>query len=69
MTFTNGSVYRGARRKLILAFNVGTTYSSISYRYIPPCLAVNKVSIQVADAWFDSLLVPGQILEIKGVMR
>ena len=27
------SVYRGIRRKLVLAFDVGTTYSGISYRW------------------------------------
>ena len=44
MASTSRAVYRGAQRKLVLAFDVGTTYSGISYRYIPPCHAV-----QVAD--------------------
>jgi hypothetical protein len=44
--------YRGARRKLVLAFDVGTIYSRISYRYTPPCHAVNRVFIQVADVVF-----------------
>ena len=47
MAFTSRSVYRGARRKLVLAFDVGTTYSSISYRYILHFHAVYKVVIQV----------------------
>ncbi len=29
------SPYSGSRRKLVLAFDVGTTYSGISYRYVP----------------------------------
>ena len=59
------SVFRGARRKLVLAFDVGTTYSGISYRYISlPYL------IQVANDWgLDSLLDPGQVPEIKGITR
>ena len=47
MASTGRSVYRGARRKLVLAFDVGTTYSGISYRYILHCHAVYKVVIQV----------------------
>ncbi|KAJ2928087.1 hypothetical protein H1R20_g9022, partial [Candolleomyces eurysporus] len=39
--------YPGTRRKLVLAFDVGTTYSGISY----------------------SILDPGQVPEIKGVIR
>ena len=63
-------VYRGARRKLVPAFDVGTTYSGISYRlYILHCDAVNRISIQVADACFDSLLVPGEVPRIEGVTR
>ena len=69
MASTSRSVYRGARRKLVLAFDVGTTYSGISYRYIPPCHAVNRVFIPVADTYFDSLLDPGEVPEIKGVTR
>jgi hypothetical protein len=69
MASNSRSVYRGARRKLVLAFDVGTTYSGISYRYILHCHAVNRVVIQVADACLDSLLDPGQVPEIKGVTR
>ena len=29
---TTRAIYRGPRRKLVLAFDVGTTYSGISYR-------------------------------------
>ena len=28
------SAYRGPKRKLVLAFDVGTTYSGISYRHV-----------------------------------
>jgi hypothetical protein len=68
---TSISVYRGSRLKLVLAFDVGTTYSSISYRYIPPCqcYALNRVFVQIADACLDSFLYPGKVPEIKGVMR
>ena len=69
MASTSRSVYRGARRKLVLAFDVGTTYSGISYRFISHCHAVNRVFIQVADVCLDSLLDPGQVPEIKGVTR
>ncbi|KAF8805180.1 hypothetical protein BYT27DRAFT_7192857 [Phlegmacium glaucopus] len=41
------SIYRGPRRKLVVAFDVGTTYSSISY----------------------SILIPGEVPEIKRVTR
>ena len=61
--------YRGAQRKLVLAFDVGTTDSGISYRYIAQCHRVNRVLIQVVDACLDSLLVPGQVPEIKTVRR
>ena len=69
MASTSRSVYRGARRKLVLAFDVGTTYSGISYRYSPPCRAVNRDFIQIADTCLDSLLDPGQVPEIKGITR
>ena len=69
MASTSGSVYRGARRKLVLAFDVGTTDSTISYRYISHCHTVNRVFIQVADAYLESLLDPGQVPGIKTVTR
>ena len=31
-------IYKGSRRKLVLAFDVGTTYSGISYTYVLPSL-------------------------------
>jgi len=31
---TSRSAFRGRSRKLVLAFDVGTTYSGISYRYV-----------------------------------
>ena len=64
MASTGRSVYRGARRKLVLAFDVGTTYSGISYRY-----QAHRFFIQVADRLLDSLLDPGQVPEIKGITR
>jgi hypothetical protein len=64
MASTSRSIYRGARRKLVLAFDIGVAYSGISYRYIPPCHTVN---IQVADTCLDSLLDPGEVPEIRGV--
>ncbi|KAF8885939.1 hypothetical protein BD779DRAFT_1471330 [Infundibulicybe gibba] len=48
------TAYLGTQRKLILAFDVGTTYSGISYR-LPTVLS--------------SILDPGEIPEIKGVNR
>jgi hypothetical protein len=30
-------IYSGTRRKLVLAFDVGTTYSGVSYRYLTLC--------------------------------
>jgi hypothetical protein len=69
MASTSRSVYCGARRKLVLAFNVGSLYSGISYRYIPPCNAVNRGFIRVADACLDSLLDPGRVPEFKGITR
>jgi hypothetical protein len=67
MASANRSVFRGARRKLVLAFDVGTTYSGISYRYIPSL--PYPVNSQVADTCLDSVLDPGQVPEIKGVTR
>ena len=34
------AIYRGPRRQLVLAFDVGTTYSGISYRYYTSLLRV-----------------------------
>ena len=31
---TSRSAFNGRKRKLVLAFDVGTTYSGISYRYV-----------------------------------
>ena len=65
---TSRSAFRGRGRKLVLAFDVGTTYSGISYRY---------ANIQTeADGRYsmihlilNSVLDPGVIPEIKGVTR
>jgi hypothetical protein len=35
--------YRGLRRKLVLAFDLGTTYSGISYRYALTTVSMFKL--------------------------
>ena len=60
------SPYRGIRRKLVLAFDVGTNYSGISYTWgFSDCSdafgRTNHLLISVLD--------PGQVPEIKGVTR
>jgi len=69
MASTSRSIYRGARRKLVLAFDVGTTYSGISYWYILPYHTITKESLFKLLMPVDSLLDPGQVPEIKGVTR
>ena len=66
------SAYRGQKRKLVLAFDVGTTYSGISYRFVRSILF--SWSIIFAGAclipFHDySILDPGQTPEIKPVTR
>ena len=61
------SIYLRSRRKLVLAFDIGTTYSGISFRYL-------RISsrIRVPNRWSQSnhsVLDPGQVPEIKGVTR
>ncbi|KDR71211.1 hypothetical protein GALMADRAFT_143923 [Galerina marginata CBS 339.88] len=58
--------FRGLRRRLVIAFNIGTTYSGISYRQVAitcrnELLADNRLILSIVD--------PGQIPDIKGVTR
>ncbi|KDR71227.1 hypothetical protein GALMADRAFT_1345706, partial [Galerina marginata CBS 339.88] len=58
--------FRGLRRRLVIAFDVGTTFSGISYRQV----AVTCRNELLADnRLMPSILDPGQIPEIKGVTR
>jgi len=60
---TSRPKYSGTRRKLVLAFDVGTTYSGISYRSVSPS------TYQPADLIIESILDPGFVPEIKGVTK
>jgi len=61
------SVYQGIKRKLILSFDVGTTYSGISYRYVFERLQhMTGASLILCD---NSILYPGELPEIKTVTR
>jgi len=42
---TSRTAFRGPRRKLVLAFDVGTTYSGISYRYAILRMEDNRHSV------------------------
>ena len=61
---TSRAEFHGRNRKLVLAFDVGTTYSGISYRY---------ANLQTEDdgrcSLDNSVLDPGVIPEIKGVTK
>lgn len=57
------SPYTGACRKLVLAFDVGTTYSGISYRYSSTSIITSSITFPC------SILDPGQVPEIKGITR
>ena len=59
------SPYTGPRRKLVLAFDVGTTYSGVSYRYEP---SIRRL-ILINSSYVPSILDPGHAPEIKGVTR
>ena len=59
------SPYTGPRRKLVLAFDVGTTYSGVSYRYVLSSLR----SILINSSYVSSILDPGHVPEIRGVTR
>jgi hypothetical protein len=63
------STYDGPKRKLILAFDVGTTYSGVSYT----CVQLHLPSLALADLRpkleFCRILTPDQVPEIRGVTR
>ncbi|EDR07866.1 uncharacterized protein LACBIDRAFT_298123 [Laccaria bicolor S238N-H82] len=59
------SPYTGPRRKLVLAFDVGTTYSGVSYRNVPSSLR----QILINSSYVPSILDPGLVPEIRGVTR
>ena len=61
------SVYQGTKRKLVLSFDVGTTYSGISYRYVLEWL--QHVTGASLILWDNSILCPGELPEIKTVTR
>ena len=60
------SIYRGPRRKLVLAFDVGTTYSGISYRQES---FFQELPASIDNPYIISILDPGQVPETKGVTR
>jgi len=64
---TSRPKYSGTRRKLVLAFDVGTTYSGISYRSVYRLLSPS--TYQLADLIIESILDPGFVPEIKGVTK
>lgn len=66
-TMLSRPLYRGKDCKLILGFDIGTTYSGISYRWDPVFSSLESVPLLILSQ--TSLLVPGQIPEIKGVTR
>ena len=53
---TQSTPYAGTRRKLVLAFDVGTTYSGISYR----CEAMYVV-LMVHANWLEVLSIASSI--------
>ena len=63
---TSRSIFHGRGRKLVLAFDVGTTYSGISYRCANLQTQFGRHSL--IHNWY-SVLDPGVIPEIKGVTR
>ena len=60
------SAYSGRTRKIVLAFDVGTTFSGISYRWSFLSTLVVKL---IADFEPHSILDPGQSPGIKAVTR
>ena len=61
------SAFHGRSRKLVLAFDVGTTYSGISYRCVSR--QTDHIGATLSFVLDDSVLDPGVIPEIKGVTR
>lgn len=62
------SAYDGPRRKLILAFDVGTTYSGVSYTYVQRAPHVLP-GFALTILQLNRILTPGQVPEIRGVTR
>ncbi|KAJ3514774.1 hypothetical protein NLJ89_g2173 [Agrocybe chaxingu] len=62
------SAYSGTQRKLVLAFDVGTTFSGISYRQALIAIRASITSKTETSA-HDSILDPGVIPQIWGVTR
>jgi len=65
---TSRAAYDGTRRKIVLGFDVGTTYSGISYRQVKclsPLVGLWKTLIYKSR----SILDPGQMPGIKGVTK
>ena len=58
--------YAGTERKLVLAFDIGTTFSGVSYW----CAVQHRRSFNLSFSFFFySILDPGKVPEIKGVTR
>lgn len=55
--------YSGLQRKLVLSFDIGTTFSGISYWYVSPFCILSVSQIR------SSILDPGESPEIKSVTR
>jgi len=66
------SIYQGAKRKLVLSFDVGIRHSGISYRYAykTTLLIRSACDGRLSDPLRDnSILYPGQIPEVRRVIR
>jgi len=62
------TVYDGTRRKIVIGFDVGTTYSGISYRQVKcfsSMVGFRRMLIQKSS----SILDPGHMPGIKGVTK
>ena len=66
------SIYRGAKRKLVLSFDVGIRHSGISYRYAykTSLLIRSAYDGRLSDPLHDnSILDPRHISEVKCITR
>lgn len=63
-TVQSNAVYRGHRRRLVMAIDVGTTFSCVSYRYIRRYLTLYNLPIKRS-----SFLDPGEVPITRGVRR
>lgn len=61
---TSHPAFNGTGQKIVLAFDVGTTYSGISYRYVTLQAEANGC-YRIGNSMLD----PGVVPEIKGVTR